>query len=85
LGEGINSSVELLWATLIAADHEDLAAKLKNHSNRLPELVRTLSALEREVLDAQVHRAIALLKAAIGGKRSIKEFEQQCLKIQGLL
>lgn len=37
------------------------------------------------VTDMKVHRAIALLKAVIGGTRREEEFVRQCLEIQGLL
>jgi hypothetical protein len=65
--------------------HEVQAARLKGHSEKTSAIIQTLGLLEKEVLDAQVHRAIALLKAVIVGKRTREEFEQQCLKIQGLL
>lgn len=78
--------VQLLWAALMDSGHEKQADKLKKvPADDLPNLIATLSQLEREVLNAQVHRAIALLKAVIGGKRARREFEEQCLKIQGLL
>lgn len=80
----VSEAVKLLWASLMLSGHEDLAKRL-NERMEVPELVYVLTKLEREVRNAQVHRAVALLKSAIGGKRTFEEFERQCLKIQGLV
>ena len=76
--------IELLWATLMSSTDADLAPRLKKKMNT-HELVDTLSALEREVSDMEVHRAIALLKAVIGGKRKEEDFQLQCHKIAGMV
>lgn len=82
----MQESTELLWAALMDSGHETQAAKLKRcGAADLNALVSLLSRMELEVVNAQVHRAIALLKAVIGGKRTKEEFTTQCLKIQGLL
>lgn len=82
----MEEDVELLWAALMDSGHEAQAAKLKRcGAGDLNALVSLLSRMELEVVSAQVHRAIALLKAVIGGKRTREDFEKQCLKIQGLL
>ena len=78
--------VDLLWAALMDSGHESQAGQLKRQGAKdLSSLVGLLSRMEREILDAQVHRAIALLKSTLGGKRTRQEFEEQCLKIQGLM
>lgn len=80
----MEKNIELLWAAMMWSEDENLAPRLKGKT-KLPEIIDTLSALEKEVTDMGVHRAIALLKAVIGGKRKEEDFTLQCHKIAGMV
>lgn len=76
--------IRMLQATIALSNEPHLEARI-NENMKTNELVSALSIMEREVLSMDLHRAIALLKAVIGGKRTHEEFMRQCLEIQGLV
>ena len=80
----LEKNIELLWAALMSSEDEDLAPRLKKKMSE-HELIDTLSRMEREAKSMDVHRAIALFKAMLGGKKTEEEFRQQCLEIEGMM
>lgn len=48
-------------------------------------IIDALSVMETRVTNAAVHRAIALCKQTITGKRSDEDFLLQCRRLQGMI
>lgn len=51
----------------------------------LLEIMSELTAIERQITDADAHRAVALAKQVLTGKRPLEDLTLQVQRLQGLV
>lgn len=82
----MNELLLLLSSALRGASFDEEAKKAESLCGQSQlEVMDQLSLMEIRVNDSQAHKAIALCKQTITGKRKDNAFVQQCWKLQGLI